>query len=204
MNTRDLDQVYAGWPTEKLVEAVVLRPDEYNSEATALMKHVLDGRGVLQDEIDAIAAGLRSGRTDDRQLGDIAGWLLVFIVWTAVSSTFGIIMGPRMLLGSEHGITAAIGLLVVGASIYGGYCASLLGLRRHDAPAHARRWLISLVVTAVLAAVAEYVRDGDVVSGPGRPIVFSAIWLAYLSRSKRVAQVYGTADSQHAPHRADS
>ena len=197
MNT-DLEQLYAGWPTEKLVEAVVLRADDHTTQTTALMKSVLDQRGVRQEEIDAIAAGLRSGPADDRQLGDIAGWLLVFIAWTAVSSTFGIILGTRMLLGSEPGLPAAIALLMVGTSIYGGYCASLLVQRRHDAPAHARRWLISLVVTAVLTAVAEYAADGDVVSGPGRPIVFAAIWLTYLARSRRVAHVYGAPGPEHA------
>jgi hypothetical protein len=99
-----------------------------------------------------------------------------------------------MLVLSNDWRSAIDAMLVVGISIYGGYCVSLLGKRRYEAPAHAQRWLLGLATIGVLRAVIGYATTGEPPPGSGLPVVFAVIWLTYLAKSKRVAGVYRAAD----------
>jgi hypothetical protein len=192
MDTAELQQLYAGWPTEKLVTAAVIRPDEYNPAAIAVMRRVLDQRGVSRTEIDSIAATLRLEDRNHSEVASIRGWLLVFVLWSAASSAVAIVIGLLLLVVSDHALRAVGAVLVVGMGIYGGYCTSLLARRDHEALSHARRWLIGLAVIAVLRSAIEYVIAGHAPSGSGTPIVFAGIWLTYLARLERVRRVYRT------------
>ena len=190
MDTRKLEQLYVNWPTEKLVEASVLLADEYDPSATALMRQVLDQRGVAEAEIESIAASLRPGRSHGRHLGDIRGWLLVFIVWSAATSIVATVTGLLALLGSDHWVRAVAAMVVIGIGGYGSYCATILVKRRADGPVHARRWLLAGALASMVAAALEYAVSGDWPPGSGRGVLFAALWIPYLSRSRRVACVY--------------
>ena len=126
----------------------------------------------------------------------IGGWLLLFIVWSAGISTSGIVMGLLMLVGSDNWQNAIDAMLVAGISIYGGYCAFLLGKGRHEAPTHARRWLLGLAATGILRALLGFTISGEPPPGSGLPVVFALIWFSYLTKSRRVARVYGSSDAE--------
>lgn len=190
MERAELEATYSTWSTERLVNGAVVCPEEYNPDAVASMRQVLERRGVSPQEIDAIASTMRRGNGTRRPLSSIAGWLLAFIVWSAMSSAVGLVTGLVMLVGSDHVARTIAAGLWIAASAYGGFCASRLAKRAPEAPLHARRWLLALAATGALATVVEYSLRGEVLSGAARPILFAAGWLTYLTRSRRVACVY--------------
>ena len=189
------EQPYAGWSTERLVEAAILQRDRHDRAAQRAMQEELERRAVSREEIEAIAGRLRQSAPGDPELCKIGGWLLAFIVWAGLSSVFGVLTGLMVLLASDHPLRTAIAALMAGTSAYGGYCVSVLAQRQRNAPVLARQWLIAVAVTGTLAAAVEYVLSGGIPSGAGRPLLFAAIWIPYLSRSRRVACVYGTGDA---------
>ena len=170
MNEADLDEIYAQWPTEKLVKAITLEADQYTAAAMPAMRRALDARGLSESALNALAAEIRADHdTELQRMSRIRGWLLVFILYVAGNSLF--LLG----IGYELAVTAPVRILRLEAvpavvfGLYGLFCASILIAKRPEAPQRVRRLLVLEfffgLVGAVLVfamAVLQYFAAGSV------------------------------------------
>jgi len=185
----DLEAIYRRWPTGKLVLASTRDADQYDAAALPIMRRVLDERGLSPEELaDAVV------EADGPDLSRVTGWLAFFIFQVVMGATAQLLFAfvepadsPARLAGSIVGIAS---------SLYGFWCAALLLRRRPVAPTHARLWMLlnlsaTLTITALAFVANERSVDEPTLTAALRSLFFAAIWLRYLSASKRVAAVYG-------------
>src|SRR5262245_29996944 len=114
----------------------------------------------------------------------IRGWLLLFVLYMAVSSSVLVLSLVSVMLGQNVSWVFAILNCVVG--IYGLYCVVLLVNRIPSAPRHAHQSLISGLINRIV----RYVAIPRGLSGSLVAILCSLLWLIYLSKSARVAATY--------------
>jgi Protein of unknown function (DUF2569) len=194
-NPAELRRIYTGWPVEKLVRATYVDASQYDPTAVEVMKAELEARGIAPEEIESLRSDMALGRDDDSRLSGVRGWLLLFIIMVGLASGGGIALS-LLLIGIGDWLAVTQGMATLAIGVYGGYCAWMLANCRSEAPAHARRWLIALALNGIAIGAISLALHGELPSGVGRPLLFAMIWLPYLARSKRVANVYGPRTSR--------
>jgi len=159
---------------------------------------------------DAVVTGTTTTTEQDTRLRGVGGWLLFFCVSltvlnpvsTAIFLSIGImgnapyfVQYPGLLVLTV--IDTAVSVALMAASVYAG-----VGLWRvrPGAVRIARMFLIAGAVYAVLAPFTPLLaglpaeaNDALIqagIQGAGRGVVYYAIWLNYLNRSKRVLATY--------------
>jgi Protein of unknown function (DUF2569) len=184
----DLEAIYRRWPTEKLVRASTREADQYDAATLPIMQRVLDERGLSPEELSRSVA-----EADGPDLSRVTGWLAFFIFQVVMGATAELLFAFLELADSPARLAGSI--VGMALSLYGFWCAALLIRRRPLAPTHARLWmLLNLSATLIAAALAflanEHSVDEPTLTAALRSLFFAAIWLRYLSASKRVAAVY--------------
>ena len=152
------------------------------------MQRVLDERGLSPEEVARAVADI-----DGPDLSRVTGWLAFFIFQVLIAATAQLLFALFAPAGSPARLAESI--VGIAVSLYGFWCAALLIRRRPLAPTHARLWmLLNLSATLIAAALAFLANDNSVdeptLTAALRSLFFAAIWLRYLSASKRVAVVY--------------
>ena len=131
---------------------------------------------------------------------EIGGWLLVLclllLVWQPIS--FGLLASGMLNRLSIRGWPFALVLLLRVFVCAFGIAAGLALLRRHPAAVTiAKASLVASAVTDVFVYTTPYFPNnrlpGDTPIVIAISLVYHAIWLAYLFRSKRVRNTYGQA-----------
>lgn len=190
-----LEEIYEQWSTERLLKALEIEAEQYRPDALPVMRRVLESRGLPDAEVQARTSDLQSEQqSEDRRLARMRGWLLVFIAIVGLNALSELGMALVAAASDAHWTFRVVAVLFSTVALYGLYSMYLLVRRRSSAPAHARRWiLLSFVATAIWAVISYAVAGAGVVDltvllGPA---FFMAVWIAYLSESKRVAAVYG-------------
>jgi hypothetical protein len=184
----DLEAIYRRWPTGKLVLASTRDADQYDAAALPIMQRVLDERGLSPEELACAVVDI-----DGPDLSRVTGWLAFFIFQVVIGATTELLvafLGP-----ADSRARLAWSIVGIALSLYGFWCAALLIRRRPLAPTHARLWiLLNVSVTLIAAALAflanEHSVDEPTLTAALRSLFFAAVWLRYLSASKRVAAVY--------------
>jgi TonB family protein len=188
---------YDRWSTEQLLDALATGEDQDSATIRAMIR-ALHARGVLGE--------LSRAAEEARRLRGIRGWLLVFVVFTAVLTLNLAYSVLDPMIGGRQTLFAALGLPL---SVYGGYTFFLLAAKRPRAPAHARLWLALVAASMTLPIVVSVVDFGlmafggvitaDDLAGLGLYMLIALAWMAYVSRSRRVAHTYGSARAGDTP-----
>jgi hypothetical protein len=136
----------------------------------------------------------------------VGGWLIVLILWFAFWMPTGFQRDAVTMekffapIADQHPglntLSSICTCLLWSAAILSWYCAYALAFKQPAAPTVARRSLIFITVLPlslngiVLLLAQPALRDipfGVLI----KPVVWLAIWYAYLVRSKRVKETYG-------------
>lgn len=192
-----LKRRYSKWSNEDLIEAVTLKSEEYMPSAIEVMRSVLRSRGVAESEVSNPE---KDHENEAVRLSGVRGWLVVFILFVAVSALLQLWTAANLDQSSGSLVSGSVmsrflpsflSLLLLAAGIYGGYATLLLVRKRPRAPVHAQAWLVLTLFIIVISAVLVFVTLGDVPWGSVFSIIHVALWSSYLHESERVATVYG-------------
>lgn len=139
-------------------------------------------------------------------LSGVGGWLAFLVVTLALSALAAIAVSIGVLVyagrlppSPAHTYMLAVAAIGVASGAGYGWLAWLLNTRldaRTPRIAIAGLWLLALLPTAALVAAAAVLLGTGAASGnllgadAIRPIVYAAVWTAYLLRSVRVANTY--------------
>jgi hypothetical protein len=187
-----LAEVYRRWQTEDLVRAVTADAAEYTPEALRRLRQELARRDVAAEEQQAVA---EQEKERGRKLVGIRGWLGFFLLLLGSNSLrvlwifFPLAVTPGMapLLRAYMLGRVALGVLGIAACV-------LLVARTRRTPQWAAAWLI----LNMILGVASIAFTGDPLSAAS-PLLAGALWLSYLSMSKRVKATYGEAPDEDEP-----
>lgn len=115
----------------------------------------------------------------------IGGWLAVFVVLLPISSVVTIVTGATLILRGRTTPVALAGVIALVTGLAGGWVSRLMLGLSSSAPRRATQWLVANAVAGLL--LGTLLND---LNGAGRGVISAAIWGAYLSRSRRVANTY--------------
>ncbi len=127
----DLCKTYKSWTDEKLVHATVIAHHEYRPEAIDIMLEELQGRGINQDEQEAILINAARLKTvNNRKEGDVlkpqtvtsilsSGWGKCFFALGIISFLIDIvtISFSNLLIGSSVGWGLVMLIIVLPAAL---------------------------------------------------------------------------------------
>jgi serine/threonine protein kinase len=178
------DSFCKGWSSERLI-AALHQVDHYDPASLRVIMRELDTRGVFRAGLNALSSsGEATQAGTPRRLGQIRGWLLVFLVLMALGSAATGFIGVWALALKEWR-TATFGLLVGG---YGLFAVASLFRHQPAARRHASLWLTAWIAVFAIPIVRSPALAGKI--GSYLPILFPALWLMYLRRSTRVAAIF--------------
>lgn len=187
---------YSAWPSEDLLRATMVEPHQYTAEALELMSNELERRNCplpqRQELLETIARG---SAEEDRRFTGIKGLLALMIFVIAGNSIV-------LLAGAANGAfqgSSSLGpwLLTVAQAcqgIFGLVVCTLLVRKSSQAPRHAASWFL-LNATVTVAVFLDFsLGSGQIQSGryPLTTALSCALWLTYLSTSKRVKATYSS------------
>lgn len=189
---------YQKWQTEELVHAVTLDAEDYTPEALDLMNQELERRGSpVAQRSELVEAVAQESERQLRQYAGVRGLLVWMVLVIAINSVMALLGALRFLetplvIYQVFAIAeGSLGVLGVVACVY-------LMQRKSNAPSYARTWFLLAMTIGLAEALYSFSEAGMSVSVPIGNMAVCALWLSYLSASKRVKATYG---SQEAPSR---
>src|SRR5215470_11756384 len=117
--------------------------------------------------------------TDKRGIG---GWLLVFLLWLALTSGLSLLVGLRQT-GYKRGALGAYGVL--------GVVTIVQLVRKQPSGVPLAKTLLVFVIGMLILEVAQ-VQTRQQGAGLIRNLILAGLWLAYLVRSERVKNTFGS------------
>jgi len=186
---------YQSMPTDDLLAATGVHRADYQPEALDLMEKELASRNISVDYKDQVVDKIKQQETvRDDQLRGIRGWLIVFLIVFALGSLRWLLEGIAALVEVQSFLQF---LLVLPQPVVGGwglFVLALLMAKKPSAPRHAIRWLITVLAYRLVYGLVTVMSIGGVSSSEAGLLVLSfagnALWLTYLSSSRRVAVTY--------------
>jgi Protein of unknown function (DUF2569) len=184
----DLAARYSRWATEDLARSVTTEASELTPEALTAMRRELERRGYVAGAEQPMAAGGHASAAEAPR--GVGGFLRLLLFLVGLMSITALWVGVDALDargGTASRLTAA-GWACVGA--YGVVCWVLLMRLDRRAPSLAALWFAAVAALVLI----DSLRHG-LVTGTVTPDLFtifhSGLWMAYLSRSKRVKATFG-------------
>jgi len=158
-----------------------------------------------QEKIDSEKSKIASKEPLDDSIKGVGGWLGFFIFGMCISILINLYSGISDIAGIialNLPIPWMSGLIVFDILLFGGLISFMIytivcvtGLKS-NAVSTAKKYLIFMLVSSILAFILEaynptaYTTESSIAGGSVRGIIFGAIWLAYFSNSKRVANTF--------------
>lgn len=186
-----LAEVYQRWETEALVRAVTVEAADYTPGALRRLRQELERRNVEVAEQQAIE---EQEKERGRQFVGVKGFLILLILIIGLNSLRVLAELPLVQAPQVPPLVRAytVGRMVLGA--LGLAACALLMVRNRRAPRWAAAWFILNMILGVVSAV--FTANPF----PGlSPLLGGALWLSYLSTSKRVKATYGKAPEEEEP-----
>jgi uncharacterized membrane protein len=171
---------------------VTIEPHEYTAEALELINNELARRNYSPPQRQELLETVtRKGTEEARNFTGIRGFLALMVFLIASNSVAALaragsytFQGSPLLVPWVFIITGAcqgaFGLVV---------CALLIG-RNPRAPRYAATWFLLAMTFSVAASLYSYFYTGQAGVYPLPTLVGCALWLTYLSTSKRVKATY--------------
>jgi len=117
--------------------------------------------------------------TDKRGIG---GWLLVFLLWLALTSGLSLLVGLRQT-GYKRGALGAYGVL--------GVVTIVQLVRKQPSGVPLAKTLLVFVIGMLILEIGQ-VRTRQQGAGFTRNLIIAGLWLAYLAKSERVKNTFGS------------
>lgn len=188
---------YRAWPSEELLRAVTIEPHEYTAEALELIDNELSRRNcsALQRQ-ESFDTATRESDEEARSFTGVKG-LLAFMVLVIAANSIAALTGAVSYLFQGSPPLLAAWVLILIKVCQGGFglvvCALLIS-RNPRAPRYAATWFL-LAMTISVAASLYSLYIGQAGAYPLSAVAVNALWLSYLSTSKRVKATYKSKDA---------
>jgi cytochrome bd-type quinol oxidase subunit 1 len=201
--TTHLAALYGSWTPERLIAAVSRRRDEYRPESLAIMEEELRKRGIAPEAVACIVAGIQQSEQEQiASLAGVRGWLLFFVAILVIHALVllkelldAAALVPLLLEKppvATNSSTVLVWGYMAGLAVLFPFCVFVIVamlLKKPYAPGAARWYLLFALISMATGAFLSSEPAGAVFPGLG-----AALWLAYLTTSKRVAATYGSSD----------
>lgn len=188
----ELAERYRAWSSEDLMRAATIEPHEYTAEALELIDSELERRNCSAPQRQELLETITK-KTDEeaRNLAGVRGFLAYMIVVIAANSIAVLARaGSDAFQGSP--LLASWVFIITGACL-GAFglvvCAFLIG-RNQRAPHYAAIWFLLNMAFSIAVFLYSYFYADQAGIYPLATLAVCALWLAYLSTSKRVKATY--------------
>jgi hypothetical protein len=188
---------YRARPSEDLLRALTIEPHEYTAEALELINHELSRRNCSAPQRQELLESVR--RESDEEVRSFAGvrGLLAFMVFGITASSIAVLARAGSYV-FQDGPSLAPWLFILIGACQGGFglvvCALLIS-RNPRAPRFAATWFLLTMTISVAESLFSYLYTGQIGTYPLSTLTGSALWLSYLSTSKRVKATYEPRDA---------
>jgi hypothetical protein len=125
----------------------------------------------------------------DSRLDGVSGWLLAFIILSAISCAVQVVLSALTLFNTTDAVSLIEAAAGIALGLYGGHAIRLLSQRDPMGVQRAINWLSGLCVWVLIDATIRIALGLDL-AGLGRPLAPSLAWILYLTKSRRVAVTY--------------
>lgn len=188
----DLAARYRAWSSEDLLRAATLEPDGYTAEALELINDELARRGcAVPQRQELLETVTRKSDEETRSITGVRGLLALMVVVIAMSS-IAVLADAGSHVFPDGPLLAPWFFVVTGAcqGVFGLAVCALLLSRNPRAPRYAVTWFLLSMTFSVAVSLYSYLYTDEAGVYPLSTLVAGALWLTYLSTSKRVKATY--------------
>ncbi|MES1244804.1 MAG: hypothetical protein ABUT39_24565 [Acidobacteriota bacterium] len=183
---------YRAWSDEDLLRAATIEPHEYTAEALELINSELARRNCsVPQRQELLEAVTKAADEEAGSLTGVRGSLALMIVVIAFNSIAVLVRaGSYVFQGGS--LLAPLLFTIAGAclGVFGLVVSAFLIGRNPRAPRHAATWFLLTMTFSVAVFFYSYLYTGQTGAYPLGTLAVCAVWLAYLSTSKRVKATY--------------
>lgn len=187
---------YRTWPSNELLRAVTIEPHEYTAEALELINDELVRRNCSAPQREELLETVtRESGEEVRSFTGVRGFLALMVLVIAVNSIIVLARAGSLIVQGSPLLVPRL-FILVGAfqGIFGLVVCALLISRSPRAPRYAATWFLLAMTIIVAGSLYSYFYSGQAGGYPLSGLVVSALWLSYLSTSKRVKATYKSKD----------
>jgi hypothetical protein len=192
----ELEARYRAWSSEDLLRAATIEPHEYTAEALELLNSELARRDCSAPQRQELLEAV-TRETDEKAktFTGVRGFLALLIVLITVNSIVALARAESLAFQDSH-LPAPWFSIIPGAcqGVFGlVVCALLIG-RSQRAPRYAATWFLLNMTYSVTSFFYFYFYAGQADVYRLSNLIACALWLTYLSTSKRVKATYKPKD----------
>lgn len=168
----------------------------YTAEALELMKAELARRNCsAPNQQELLETVTRESDEEARSLTGVRGLLALMVLVIAANSIIALARaGSFVFQGSPLRDLWFFIVLDACQGAFGIVVCALLVSRRPRAPRYAAMWFLLAMTTSIAVFMYSYLYAGQVAAYPLSILAAGALWLSYLSTSKRVKATYKPSD----------
>jgi hypothetical protein len=192
----ELTARYRTWPSNDLLRAVTIEPHEYTAEALELINDELARRNCSAPQRQELLETLTSESAEEtRSFTGVRGFLALMVLVIAANSITALARAGSFVFQGSPLLVPWV-LILIGAcqGVFGLVVCALLISRSPRAPRYAATWFLLAMTIGVVASLYSYFYTDQAGAYPLSILVASALWLSYLSTSKRVKATYKSKD----------
>lgn len=184
---------YRAWSSEDLLRAATIEPHEYTAEALELINNELAKRNCSAPQRQELLETItRESDKEAKNFTGVKGFLALMVLLIAANSVAALARAVSFIF-QDIPFLIPWGFFIIAGACLGAFglvvCALLIG-RNPRAPRYAATWFLLAMTFSVAASLYSYFYTGQAGVYPLATLVGCALWLTYLSTSKRVKATY--------------